>query len=125
MIGIYENPKVAQRYVGIKAGMARLKPGEIYKVQILKENKVQGQVGWMSVMGGNGILGNGSSNLLNGITLSGKDDWDSSSGWKWDIDHFEIGKFQIESQNGLTWSIDPLLQWLYPVAVVIQIDVKK
>ncbi|MBI2645864.1 MAG: hypothetical protein HYW85_02360 [Deltaproteobacteria bacterium] len=119
VIAIYENPKVPKRYVGIQAGMARLKPGEIYKVQILKENKVQGQVG-----GGNAISGNGSSNLLNGVTLTGKDDWDSSSGWRWDIDHFEIGKFQIESQKGLTWSIDPLLQWLYPVAAVIQIDIR-
>ena len=125
VIGIYENPKVLKRYVGVNVGIVRLKPGEIYKVQVLKENKVDGRVGWMSVMGGNGILGNGSSNLLNGITLSGKDDWDSSSGWRWDIDHFEIGKFQIDSQNGLTWSIDPLLQWLYPVAAVIQIDIKE
>ncbi|MBI3018734.1 MAG: hypothetical protein HYY61_02430 [Deltaproteobacteria bacterium] len=112
VIGIYENPKVPKRHVVLKAGMARLKPGEIYKVQILKENKVDGRAGWMSVMGGNAISGNGSSNLF------------SSSGWRWDIDHFEIGKFQIESQNGLTWSIDPLLQWLYPVAAVIQIDIR-
>ena len=123
VIGIYENPKVSKRYVEVKAGIVRLKPGEMYRVQVLKENKVEGRVGWMSVIGGNGILGNGSSNLLNGITLSGKDDWDSSSGWRWDIDHFDIGKFQIESKNGLTWSIDPLLQWLYPVAAVIQIDI--
>ncbi len=125
VIVIYENKKVPRRYVEVKVGIVRLKPGEIYRVQILKENKVDGMVGWMSVMGGNGISGNGSSNLLNGVTLSGKDDWDSSSGWRWDIDHFEIGKFQISSQNGLTWSIDPLLQWIYPVAAVVQIDVKK
>ncbi len=120
-IGIYENPNVSKRHVELKVGLAKLKPGELYEAKVL-ESGVNGMVSRVSTFGGDGKAGNGSSNLLNRMALSGREDWDGSSGDKWDVDSYPIEKFGLISDKGLTWSIDPLLQWLYAAGIVVQID---
>jgi hypothetical protein len=120
-IGIYENPNVSKRHVELKVGLAKLKPGELYEARVL-ESGVNGIVSRVSTFGADGKAGNGSSNLLNRMALSGREDWDGSSGDKWDVDSYPIEKFGLISDKGLTWSIDPLLQWLYPAGIVVQID---
>lgn len=122
-IGIYENPNVPKRHIELKAGLAKLKPGELYEAKILESGQIMnGWVSRVSTFGGDGKAGNGSSNLLNRMALSGGEDWDGSSGDKWDVDSYNIEKFGLISDKGLTWSIDPLLQWLYAAGMVVQID---
>ncbi len=125
-IGIYENPNVSKRHIELKVGLAKLKPGELYEAKILESGQIMN--GWtsrVSTFGGDGKAGNGSSNLLNRMALSGGEDWDGSSGDKWDVDSYNIEKFGLISDKGLTWSIDPLLQWLYAAGIVVQIDLSE
>lgn len=120
-IGIYENRGVPKRYIEVRQGLAKLKPGELYEAKIL-EPGMKGWVSWVSTFGADGKAGNGSSNLMNRMALSGGEDWDGSSGEKWDVDSFSVKRFGIISDQGLTWSIDPLLQWIYVAGIVVQID---
>ena len=127
VIEVVEEAKAPLREIVVKAGMARLKPGELYTVEMLEkgEKGKKGMISRFSVIGGNGKAGNGSSNLLNGVTVSGKDDWDGSSGIRWDIDDYDVKEFKILSEKGVRWSMDPLLQWLYPIGAVVQIDLEE
>lgn len=120
-IGVYENRDAPKRYIEVRQGLARLKPGELYEAKIL-EPGIKGWVSRVSTFGGDGKAGNGSSNLMNRTALSGGEDWDGSSGEKWDVDSYPVKKFGMVSDEGLTWSIDPLLQWIYAAGVVVQID---
>jgi len=120
-IGIYENRAAPKRYIELKGGLAKLKPGELYEAKVL-EPGLKGWVSRVSTFGGDGKAGNGSSNLLNRAALSGSEDWDGSSGEKWDVDSYAVKKFGMVSDEGLTWSIDPLLQWIYAAGMVVQID---
>lgn len=124
VVEIWENKISPKRYLGMRVGITRLKPGEIYDVELLKKEERKGLVSRVSTIGGGAIEGNGSANMLNGLTFSGKEEWNGSSGKKWDVDTFDVEKFKILSDEGLIWSIDPLLQWIYPMGAVVQIDMK-
>jgi len=123
LIAVYEDLKVVKRNLRIHVGISRMSPGEIYNVKLLDKGR-KGIVSKFSVIGGDGKAGNGSANSLNGMALSGGDDWDGSSGLKWDVDSFDIRKYALSTKDGLSWSVDPLLQWVFPIGTVTQIDLE-
>ena len=105
------------------AGLQVLKPGELYDLSLTpflpKGFMKPGSIG---IIGGHGRAGNGSGNLLNGTAISGEDDWNGSAGKFWDIDLFEpYPHTKYVTENGdLTLTVDPLLQWLYPIGVIMK-----
>lgn len=104
----------------LKVGLQVIKPGELYEIPLsdgVHLSRWEPQA--IGIIGGHGRAGNGSGNLVNGKSLSGGDDWDGSSGKFWDIDLFPIKQHNAQNmQKELILTIDPLLQWLYPVGVV-------
>jgi len=124
IVGIYGSQRLPMRLISLTVGISRLKPGEIYDVR-LGQKKIPGVVSRVSTFGGNGKAGNGSANILNGATLSGGEDWDGSSGLQWDVDDFRVRRFQVSSTKGVIWSVDPLLQWVYPIGIAVQTDLKE
>ena len=62
---------------------------------------------------------------LNGETLSIGDDWNGSSGELWDVDEYDLSFVKKEAftmDKGVTLTIDPLLQWLFPIGFVVQTE---
>jgi len=109
--------------VVILSGLQILKPGETYDFPLINHlpEGFRKPVS-IGIIGGHGRAGNGSGNLLNGKALSGDDDWDGSAGKFWDIDIFALKEHtDKDTKKGLTLTIDPLLQWLYPVGVIVQL----
>jgi len=110
--------------VAFMAGLQVLKPGETYDLSLTpylpKGSMESSSIG---IIGGHGRAGNGSGNLLNGKAISGKDDWDGSSGKFWDIDLFRLNldTKNVGLEGKMTLTIDPLLQWLYPIGVVLEL----
>jgi len=109
--------------VVILSGLQTLKPGETYDLSLV-DRLPEGS--WkahsIGIIGGHGLAGNGSGNLLNKRALSGGDDWDGSAGKLWDVDFFKIREDnQLAGEKRFTLTIDPLLQWLYPVAVILNL----
>lgn len=106
------------------AGLEVLKPGETYDFSLTPHlPRVLMRPSSIGIIGGHGRAGNGSGNLLNGKAVSGKDDWDGSAGKFWDVDLFQLNVdtniVAVEGNRALT--IDPLLQWLYPIGVVLEL----
>lgn len=124
VIVLYNEHRVkTSRLIKIKHGLLVLKPGELYQMPLLKKGSFL-KLNVLSIVGGHGLKGNASCNILNNITITGKEDWDGSEGKYWDIDMFEIydsDVLDIYSQ-GLTLTFDPLLQWIYPLAVVMEFE---
>ena len=108
--------------IQISATLQILKPGELYDFNLAKEMpKGNWSVQHITLVGGHGRAGNGSASLLNGKALRGTDEWNGSSGTFWDIDTFSLKNLEIQSsKDGLLLTIDPLLQWLYPMAVALE-----
>jgi hypothetical protein len=109
--------------VAFLAGLQVLKPGEIYDIPLtpyLTKDFIE--TGAIGIIGGHGRAGNGSGNLFNGLAMSGQDDWDGSAGKFWDVDLFEPNPHTdyIAEKGDLTLTVDPLLQWLYPIGVIIK-----
>ena len=105
------------------AGLQVLKPGETYDLP-LTPYLPRGSMGPSSIaiIGGHGRAGNGSGNLLNGTAISGEDDWDGSAGKFWDIDLYKLRPDTYKKGGKeMMLTIDPLLQWLYPVGVVVKL----
>jgi hypothetical protein len=105
-------------------GLQVLKPGETYDLSLtpyLPKSPMKPSA--IGIIGGHGRAGNGSGNLLNGKAISGQDDWDGSAGKFWDIDLFRLNldtdNVVLEGKTALT--IDPLLQWLYPIGIVLEL----
>ena len=124
---IYEDPKKPKGNMYIKWGLHKLQPGEIYEFPLispLRNHKINRVV----IIGGHGQKENGSGNALNGETLSIGDDWNGSSGELWDVDEYDVSFFKKEAftmDKGITLTIDPLLQWLFPVGFVVKTENKK
>ena len=107
----------------VLSGLQTLKPGETYDFPLIN-HLPEGfwQPVSIGIIGGHGRAGNGSGNLLNGKAVSGDDDWNGSAGKFWDVDIFTLKEHTDKDKGkGLTLTIDPLLQWLYPVGVVVQL----
>ncbi len=122
---VEQQEKHDEKSIQILASLQILRPGEIYDFD-LKKTMPNGNwhVRKIALIGGHGRAGNGSASLLNGKALQGIDEWNGSSGIFWDIDTFHLGSRDIQtSKDGLVLTIDPLLQWLYPVAVAIESEV--
>jgi hypothetical protein len=105
-------------HVRVFAGLDALSPGEMHSVSIL-ENGTGLSLQKIAIIGGHGRKGNGSSNLLNGTGISQSEDWDGSSGHYWDVDVFDPVQVdrRMEQESGLLFTIDTVLQWIYPVSV--------
>jgi len=109
--------------VVILSGLQILKPGETYDFPLINHlpEGFRKPVS-IGIIGGHGRAGNGSGNLLNGKAISGDDDWNGSAGKFWDVDIFALKEHTDKDKDkGLTLTIDPLLQWLYPVGVIVQL----
>lgn len=105
------------------AGLQVLKPGETYDLPLtpyLEKGFIDPSA--IGIVGGHGRAGNGSGNLFNGRAISGEDDWDGSAGKFWDIDLYELRPdTNRKGDKDMTLTLDPLLQWLYPVGVVLKL----
>ena len=124
LVIITEDRKSEQTHsVAFLAGLKVLKPGEIYDIPLTSDlTKGFIEIHSLGIIGGHARAGNGSGNLLNGLAISGQDDWDGSAGKFWDVDLFKpYPHTNYRTENGdLTITIDPLLQWIYPVGVIIK-----
>ena len=106
------------------AGLQVLKPGEIYDLPLTPYLPIEFMVpSSIGIIGGHGRAGNGSGNLLNGKAISSKDDWNSSAGKFWDVDLFRLNldTDNVVLKGKMALTIDPLLQWLYPIGVVLEL----
>lgn len=122
LVAITEDPESREKNsITLLAGLQVLKPGETYNLSLTPyAPPASPEPRAIGIIGGHGRAGNGSANLLNNNALSGREDWDGSAGKFWDIDKFEINRDNNKDRDeGLTLTIDPLLQWLYPVGVVV------
>jgi hypothetical protein len=125
LLVVTEDPKSEEIHsVAFLAGLQVLKPGETYDLSLTPYlPKGSMELSAIGIIGGHGRAGNGSGNLLNGKAISGKDDWDGSAGKFWDIDLFRLSldtnNVALEGKMALT--IDPLLQWLYPIGIVLEL----
>jgi hypothetical protein len=109
--------------VAFLAGLQVLKPGETHNIHLTPYlSKGHLELRSLGIIGGHGRAGNGSGNLINGKALSGQDDWDGSAGKFWDIDLFQLNldTNSVARNKDLTLTVDPLLQWLYPIGVIIK-----
>ncbi len=115
---VYDKYERVNHKIQVYAGLDLLGPGEMHDISILNKGSDLSLIK-MAVIGGHGRKGNGSSNLLNGISISQSEDWDSSSGHYWDVDVFEnIDVNQdVVAKKGLILSFDTVLQWIYPVMI--------
>jgi len=124
LVVVTENRKSEKTHsVTFLAGLQVLKPGEIYDLPLtpfLPKGSIK--LASIAIIGGHGRAGNGSGNLLNGLAVSGQDDWDGSAGKFWDVDLYRLNLdtkgVGLEGKMALT--IDPLLQWLYPIGVIVK-----
>ncbi len=122
LVVVTEDPGSRERNsVILLAGLQVLKPGETYDLSLTPHAPPGSpKPGAIGRIGGHGRAGNVSANLFNNKALTGSEDWDGSAGKFWDIDIFEINRDNNnDGDEGLTLTIDPLLQWLYPVGVVV------
>ena len=115
---VYGKHEGVNHKIQVYVGLDLLGPGEMHDISILNKGSDL-SLTKMAVIGGHGRKGNGSSNLLNGISISKSEDWDASSGHYWDVDVFEnIDVNQDEvAKEGLILSFDTVLQWIYPVMI--------
>lgn len=124
LVVVTEDRKSDKTYsVAFLAGLQVLKPGEIYDLPLTPYlSKSPQKPASIGIIGGHGRAGNGSGNLFNGLAISGQDDWDGSAGKFWDVDLFEINPHTryVAGNGDLTLTVDPLLQWLYPIGVAIR-----
>lgn len=100
----------------IIAGLEAFYPGSVHGID-LKEKSIPK---YLTVIGGHGLKGNGSTNLINGKPLSLGDDWNGSSGERWDIDQYSINaqKLRNMKQKKVIFEVDPLLQWVFPLVIL-------
>ena len=122
LVTVIEDPGSREKNsIKLLVGLQVLKPGETYDLSLTPHAPPgSSKPRAIGIFGGHGRVGNGSANLLNNKALTGKGDWDGSAGKFWDIDKFEVnGDNNNDGDEGLTLTIDPLLQWLYPVGVVV------
>ena len=94
-----------------------LPPGDIYDFDIPAGGK--GEMTEIGIIGGHGIKGNATGNLLNGMALTGKDDWTGSSGELWDVAMHDVGA--VPKDGRWTVGFDPILQWIFPVAIMVNV----
>lgn len=108
-----------------RLGVGQAHPGRIFNLDISPGKNPSRK--WKKLrlisIGGNALSGNGSANLINGKSISGVEDWDGSSGVRWDIDEFFISRSHYKIKNEkLIFMVDSLLQWVFPVAVITNFE---
>ena len=108
--------------VEIYQGLSRLKPAESYALAMFENDGKKRSPHELSVVGGGGLAGNGSINQFNGRALSAGDDWNGSAGKLWDVDSYLLKDIDFSEKNAEVITIDPLLQWLFPVAVICYLE---
>ena len=124
LLVVTENRKSEKtQSVTFLAGLQVLRPGETYDLSLTPHlPKGFKDPTAIAIIGGHGRAGNGSGNLFNELALSGQDDWDGSAGKFWDIDLYNLYPHTnyVSEKGDLTLTIDPLLQWLYPIGVTLK-----
>ena len=105
LVVVIENRKSEKiQSVAFLAGLQVLRPGEIYDIPLtpyLTKNFIETDT--LGIIGGHGRAGNGSGKF-------------------WDVDLFKPyphTKYIAEGDD-LTLTVDPLLQWIYPIGVIIK-----
>lgn len=105
------------RRIRLFAGLNNPTPGDVYAFNFPRKEK------WhpvrLTVGGGHGIKGNATGNLMNGITLSGGDDWNGSTGILWDVDKYQLKKWKFDGMI-YQYAIDTILNWIYPEFVLFE-----
>ncbi|MFH1619196.1 MAG: hypothetical protein ABIG11_04760 [bacterium] len=94
-----------------------LAPGEVYDFDIPAGGK--NKMTKLGIIGGHGIKGNATGNLLNSMAVTGRDDWTGSSGELWDVVMYNVSAGPKE--GNWTVSFDPILQWIFPVAIMVSV----
>ncbi|MBI2609468.1 MAG: hypothetical protein HYW47_07760 [Deltaproteobacteria bacterium] len=120
LILITENKNSFQGRFQVFWGLQRLQPGELYNFTLQKSGATHDIIHSVAVIGGHGQKGNGSGNSLNGKTLSQGEDWDGSSGERWDADFSQVDFFGYKIDQGVIVTIDPLLQWIFPLGFALK-----
>lgn len=105
------------RKLDILSGITALRPGEMHDMVLLRRDRGGQKLNKIAFIGGHGRSGNASANLINGVSLSGGEDWDGSSGEYWDIDIFDFEK-RLPTHIDTIITFDSVLQWIYPVSVI-------
>ena len=102
--------------VKIFAGLEAFYPGSVHGIDLKENIKPKN----LAVVGGHGLKGNGSTNLINGKPLSLGDDWNGSSGDRWDIDNYYVSaqKKRKSGDKQVIFEVDPLLQWVFPLIII-------
>lgn len=100
-------------------GLNLLKATEYYNIRFGCDNNKQ-IISKISIIGGHGKKGNGCSNLINDISISGGEDWTGISGEMWDIWTKDIADKKIKINKEIKLTFDPLLQWIFPMIYVFK-----
>jgi hypothetical protein len=117
LILIFEKkrPSLEDTYFRLQVGLDILPPGEIYGFNFYKNSKTVTPVKFAAI-GGHAVAGNGSAVYFSDSHLIKKGEWNGSSGERWDVDILAV-KTQRRSSEYII-KVDPLLQWIYPVAFI-------
>ena len=123
VVVIYKKTETSARRVRLFAGLSNPTPGDIYLFSFPRASSHHYPTRLIAG-GGHGIKGNATGNVLNGITLSGGDDWDGSSGPLWDVDKYNLKKWSFDGIMEYRFGIDTILNWIYPEFLIFEEEVR-
>ncbi len=118
LLTLHVSANPGKRMIRFLAGAESVRPGEPLNIS-LASGKGLSRLVRLGIVGGHGIAGNGGANLLNGISITGKDDWTGSSGELWDV---RVHSINQKEKNAWVLTVDPLLEWIFPVCVVAEFN---
>jgi len=116
LLEVYSSGSGEKGNVSLYLSPLALSPGEQHEAAF-KMPAENSQLTHLGIVGGHGIAGNAAANLLDGVPLTGKRDWRGADGELWDV-HFMAVRAKAKSPHTITF--DPLLQWVFPLAIVTQ-----
>ncbi len=123
VVVIYKKPEKILRRIRFFAGLSNPPPGDVYTFSFPRVSEKYQPIR-LTVGGGHGIKGNATGNVLNGVTLSGRDDWDGSSGPMWDLDTYDLKKWLFDNIMKYRFGIDTILNWIYPEILIFEEELK-
>lgn len=123
LIILYKKPDSKLKKIRFFAGLSAPTPGDIYAFSFKRPSDKYRPVS-LTIAGGHGIKGNATGNIFCGLTLSGRDDWNSSSGILWDLDKYNLQKWTFDGIINYQFSIDTVLNWIYPEILIFEEEVR-